>query len=86
MSFDFSWNKLISILLVNVATFSWATNIVLGRWLRDDVGPLTISAVRYVVASLLFWALLQRRPVADRRVGRDILSTVIKEHLHRSSM
>jgi drug/metabolite transporter (DMT)-like permease len=71
MSFDFSWPKLISILLVNVATFSWATNLVLGRWLRDDVGPLTISAVRYVVASLLFWALLQRQPAADRRLGQD---------------
>jgi drug/metabolite transporter (DMT)-like permease len=71
MSFDFSWHKLISILLVNAATFSWATNIVLGRWLRDDVGPLTISAARYVVASLLFWFLLRRRPEADRRVGQD---------------
>ncbi len=48
--------------LVNLATFTWATNVVLGRWLRDDIGPLTLAATRFLIASLLFAASLQRRP------------------------
>jgi drug/metabolite transporter (DMT)-like permease len=43
----------------------------LGRWLRDDIGPLTLSAVRFLVASLLLTALLQRQPAEDRRLGGD---------------
>ena len=65
------WSKVLSILLVNVATFTWATNIVLGRWLRDDIGPLTISAGRYIIASLIFWMLLQRQPAEERHLGED---------------
>jgi drug/metabolite transporter (DMT)-like permease len=57
--------------LVNLATLTWATNMVLGRWLRDDIGPLTLAAARYTTASLLFAALLQRRPPDDRRPGRN---------------
>jgi drug/metabolite transporter (DMT)-like permease len=56
---------------VNLATFTWATNMTLGRWLRDDVGPLTIAAVRYTIVSLLLTVLLQRRPPEDRRLGQD---------------
>jgi drug/metabolite transporter (DMT)-like permease len=57
--------------LVNLATLTWATNMALGRWLRDDVGPLTLAASRFAIASLLFVILLQRRPVAERRLGSD---------------
>ena len=57
--------------LVNLATFTWATNAVLGRWLRDDIGPLTLAAARFLIASLIYAALLQRRPPEDRRLGRD---------------
>ena len=57
--------------LVCLATFTWATNIVLGRSLRDDIGPLTLGAARFFIASLLFIALLQRRPPEERRLGRD---------------
>ncbi len=57
--------------LVNLATFTWATNAVLGRWLRDDIGPLTLAAARFSLASLLFVILLQRRPAEERRLGRD---------------
>jgi len=57
--------------LVNLATLTWATNMVLGRWLRDDIGPLTLAAARFTVASLCLLALLQRRPPEDRRLGRD---------------
>ncbi len=57
--------------LVNLATLTWATNMTLGRWLRDDVGPLTLAAARFSIASLLFAALLCRRPAEERRLGRD---------------
>ena len=56
---------------MNLATFTWATNMVLGRWLRADIGPLTLAAVRFLVASLIFAVLLQRRPVEERRLGKD---------------
>lgn len=57
--------------LVNLAPLTWATNMVLGRWLRDDVGPLTLAAVRFLVASLFFAAMLQRQPPHERRLGQD---------------
>jgi drug/metabolite transporter (DMT)-like permease len=57
--------------LVNLATLTWATNMVLGRWLRDDIGPLTLAAARFTVASALLALLLRRRPPRDRRLGRD---------------
>jgi len=56
---------------VNLATLTWASNMVLGRWLRDDVGPLTLAAARYAIVSGLLLALLQRQPPEDRRMGRD---------------
>jgi drug/metabolite transporter (DMT)-like permease len=57
--------------LVNLATLTWATNMTLGRWLRHDIGPLTLAAARFLVASLCFLFLLQRRPPEERRPGRD---------------
>ncbi len=57
--------------LVNLATLTWATNMALGRWLRDDIGPLTLAAARLLVASLILLLLLQRRPAEERRLGRD---------------
>jgi drug/metabolite transporter (DMT)-like permease len=45
--------------------------MVLGRWLRDQIGPLTLAAARFLIASLLFAAVLQRRPPEERRLGRD---------------
>ncbi len=62
---------LVGIVLVNVATLSWATNMALGRWLRDDVGPLTLAAARFVIASGLYAVLLQRQPAEERRLGQD---------------
>lgn len=64
-------SQLIGIGLVNLATLTWATNMVLGRWLRDDVGPLTLAASRFFIASVLFVALLQKRPPEERRLGQD---------------
>jgi drug/metabolite transporter (DMT)-like permease len=59
------------VVLVNLATAAWATNAVLGRWLRNDIGPLTLTAVRFTVATALFSLLLRRRPPEERRYGKD---------------
>lgn len=59
------------IVLVNLATLAWATNITLGRFLRDDIGPLTLAAARFALAAPIFAALLWRRPAEERRLGRD---------------
>jgi drug/metabolite transporter (DMT)-like permease len=59
------------VVLVNLATMAWATNAVLGRWLRDDIGPLTLTALRFTVATALFRLLLRRRPPEERRYGKD---------------
>ena len=53
------WAQLRGVALVNLATFSWATNMVLGRWLRDDIGPITLAAARFLIASLCFMLLLR---------------------------
>jgi drug/metabolite transporter (DMT)-like permease len=63
--------RIMGIVLVNVATLTWATNIVLGRLLRDQIGPLTLAASRFLVASSMLLILLQRRPAQERRMGRD---------------
>jgi drug/metabolite transporter (DMT)-like permease len=57
--------------LVNLSTFTWATNMTLGRWLRDDIGPLTLAAARFLIAAAFFAALLQRQPQEERRLGQD---------------
>jgi drug/metabolite transporter (DMT)-like permease len=57
--------------LVNLATLTWATNMVLGRWLRSDIGPITLAASRFLIASAIFAILLQRRPAEDRHLGQD---------------
>lgn len=64
-------DQIVGIGLVNLATLTWATNMALGRWLRNDIGPLALSAARFLIAALLFAALLQRRPAAERGLGQD---------------
>ncbi|MCL7454292.1 MAG: DMT family transporter [Anaerolineae bacterium] len=59
------------ILLVNLATLSWATNMALGRYLRADIGPLTLAAGRFLIAAPIFAALLARQPAEARQPGRD---------------
>ncbi len=59
--------QLIGIALVNLATVTWAANMTLGRWLRQDIGPITLSAARFSIASAGYAILLQRRPPEDRR-------------------
>jgi drug/metabolite transporter (DMT)-like permease len=59
------------VVLVNLATVSWATNAVLGRWLRADIGPLTLTTLRFTVATAFFGILLRGRPPEERRYGKD---------------
>lgn len=67
-----TWRKRIwGVMFVNLATMAWATNAVLGRWLRDDIGPLTLTALRFSVASAFFGILLRNRPPQERRYGKD---------------
>ena len=63
--------QVLGVLLVNLATLCWATNAVLGRWLRDDIGPLTLTTLRFTVATALFGILLKGRPANERRYGKD---------------
>ncbi|MFH1489979.1 MAG: DMT family transporter, partial [Pseudomonadota bacterium] len=72
MSLAGSWQtKAWGILLVNLATISWATNGVLGRWLRADAGPLTLTTLRFAVATAFFGFLLRGRPREELRYGKD---------------
>jgi len=59
------------LLLVNLATFTWATNMTLARWLRESIGPLTLSALRFLLAAICFAALLRARPPEERRPGKE---------------
>ncbi|MBI4797685.1 MAG: DMT family transporter [Desulfarculus sp.] len=59
------------VLLVNLATLGWGTNAVLGRYLRDDIGPLTLSALRFSCAAIFFMVLLSRHAPEERRPGAD---------------
>jgi len=54
-----------------MATMAWATNAVLGRWLRADIGPVTLTALRFTLATAFFFFLLRGRPPEERRYGKD---------------
>lgn len=55
--------------LTNLAAFLWGTNFVLGRLLRADIGPATLTLARFAVAGLVFAWLLRRAPPPERRPG-----------------
>jgi hypothetical protein len=59
------------VILVNLATMAWASNAVLGRWLRADVGPLTLTTLRFTAATAFFSLLLRSRPPVERHYGKD---------------
>lgn len=61
----------VGILFVNLASLVWATNMVMGRWLRDAIGPVSLSAARFIVASLIFAVVLRSLPPAERHIGKD---------------
>ncbi len=51
---------------VNLSCLLWASNFVLGRFLRDEIGPLTLTTSRVVVASLFYAVVLGRSAVKER--------------------
>ena len=59
------------ILFVNLATLAWASNMILGRILKDSIGPVTLASSRFIVAALIFFLLLRRQGGTDRRIGGD---------------
>ncbi|MGD8523107.1 MAG: DMT family transporter, partial [Desulfobacterales bacterium] len=72
MSDSAFWQKRAwGVIFVNLATMAWATNAVLGRWLRADIGPLTLTALRFSVATAFFGILLRNRPPQERHYGKD---------------
>lgn len=64
---------LTGIVAVNVATLGWATNITIGRYVRGEIGPLTLTAARHVVAAIVFTLLLRHVSPEERRSGRNLL-------------
>jgi len=65
------------IVLVNIATCAWATNIMLGRYVRGQIGPLTLTAARYVVAAIVLALVLRTRPAEERRPGTDLKLLIV---------
>ena len=49
----------------------WASNFVLGRTLREEIGPLMLTASRFVVASFFYAVILGRSAVKERLRPRD---------------
>lgn len=47
--------------------------MVMGRVLKDAIGPITLASARFVVASVIFALLLRQQPAADRKIGNDRL-------------
>lgn len=56
---------------VNLATLMWAGNMTLGRALRGQIGPFSLTAARVLIAGVLLLALFRRLPESDRRLGKD---------------
>lgn len=65
------WNHLIGIVCVNFATLAWASNMVVGRMLKDCIGPITLASSRFIVAAVIFSILLRYQSKENRRIGRD---------------
>jgi drug/metabolite transporter (DMT)-like permease len=64
-------SSLIGIGLVNLAALTWATNAVIGRHFRHDIGPLTLTAARFVIGAVVFWAVLRLAGREEPPPGQD---------------
>lgn len=53
-----------------LATLLWAGNFIAGRALRDDIDPLTLNTLRWVICLLVFLPLVGRRLLEHRQVMR----------------
>lgn len=52
--------KTVGLLMVNLSTLIWPLNSVTARWMGDEIGPFTLTALRFSVA-LVFFILISRR-------------------------
>lgn len=57
-------------LLVNLATLLWASNIALGRALRDQISPAMIVTIRACIAGVIYLALLLTISRSQLKPGR----------------
>lgn len=62
---------LLPIVLVNIATLSWAGNMVIGRWMSEHIGPLSLSASRYMISCIVFGVMLGFQAPDNRKPGKD---------------
>ena len=51
---------------VNLSCLMWASNFVLGRSLREEIGPLMLTTSRVAVASLFYAVVLGRAAIKER--------------------
>lgn len=64
-------NRWTGIVYVNLATLAWASNMILGRLLKETIGPVTLATARFVVAAVIFLLLLRRQTEENRKIGGD---------------
>lgn len=64
---DPSW----AYIFVNLSCLMWASNFVLGRLLRDEIGPFMLTTSRVAVASIFYAAILGRLVVKERLLLRE---------------
>jgi len=55
---------------VNLSCLLWASNFVLGRSLREEIGPLMLTTSRVAVASLFYVVILGRTAIKERLLPR----------------
>ena len=56
---------------VNLATLVWASNLVIGRMVRDDIGSLALSATIFSIAALILAPMLRKQ--AEPRPTKEAL-------------
>jgi drug/metabolite transporter (DMT)-like permease len=56
---------------VNLSCLMWASNFVLGRTLREEIGPLMLTTSRVAVVSLFYAVILGRTAIKERLLSRD---------------
>ncbi|GGY92874.1 DMT family transporter [Novosphingobium colocasiae] len=57
-------------LMLGVVMVFWAGNSIVGRAMRDDVGPFTLSFMRWFIACLVLLPLAARKAWAERAIIR----------------
>jgi drug/metabolite transporter (DMT)-like permease len=56
---------------VNLSCLMWASNFILGRTLREEIGPLLLTTSRVAVVSLFYAVILGRTAIKERLLPRD---------------